>query len=326
MQRLAGIFVIVGLVVALVLTLAPAAAMQAGAFPPVIDLPNGHLPEGIAVGPGAMFYAGSRANGSVYRGSLLTGAGSSLVPGVAGRVLTGLYVDERYNYLFASGAGSGQGFVFDARTGATLVTYQLAEGTPTFVNDVIVTTDAAYFTDSQQPFIYKVPLGIRGALPDQAAVQRIPLSGDYVFGPGFNANGIEATPDDKWLLIVHSARGELYRVDPQTGEATLIDLGGANLINGDGVRLLGHTLYVVQNRLNQIAVLELNDEWDSAILEGTLTNSDFDVPTTIGLFGDSLYAVNARFTTPPTPTTPYTVVRVPRQPSALVDEIGGMPR
>ncbi len=36
-----------------------------------------------------------------------------------------------------------------------------------------------------------------------------------------------------------------------------------------------------------------------------ITDPDFDVPTTIDEFGKRLYAVNARFTTPPTATTPY---------------------
>ena len=320
MQRLAGIFVIAGLVVALALSAVPAGMVSAsptetkGVFPSIINLPNGWRPEGIAIGKGNTFYVGSLANGAIYRGDLRTGTGSIFVPGVAGRAITGLYVDERHNYLFASGAGSGQAFVFDARTGATLATYQLADATPTFVNDVVVTKDAAYFTDSNQPFIYKVPLGRHGELPDQSAVERIPLSGDYVLGPGFNANGIEASSNGKWLLIVHSARGELYRVDPQTGVATLVDLGGASLTNGDGLRLQGHTLYVVRNQNNEIVVLKLSRDWASGSVKGTITDPNFDVPTTIGLFGNSLYAVNARFTTPPTPDTPYTVVRVSRKP------------
>jgi len=314
MQRLAGMFVIVGLIMALALAAAPASVTEAkDGFPSIINLPNGWRPEGIAIGKGTAFYVGSLANGAIYRGDLRTGAGDILVPGVTGRATTGLYVDERHDYLFASGAGGGQGFVFDARTGETLATYQLAEGTPTFVNDVIVTKKAAYFTDSQQPFLYKVPLGRRGELPDQSAVERIPLSGAYVFVPGaFNANGIEASSDGKRLLVVHSSRGELYRVDPDTGEATLVDLGGYVLTNGDGLRLQGRTLYVVQNRLNQIAVIRLSRDWTSGSVERTITDPNFDVPTTVGLFGNSLYAVNARFTTPPTPDTTYTVVRVPR--------------
>ena len=41
-----------------------------------------------------------------------------------------------------------------------------------------------------------------------------------------------------------------------------------------------------------------------------LTDSDLDVPTTIARKGGFLWAVNARFTTPPTPDTEYDVVRV----------------
>jgi sugar lactone lactonase YvrE len=317
MQRLAGLLVIVGVVVTLALAAAPASVSEATAFPSLIDLPNGWRPEGIAIGRGTSFYAGSLADGAVYRGDLRTGAGSILVPGVTGRALAGLYVDDRSNNLFAAGTLSGQGFVFNAATGATLAAYQLATDFPSFINDVVVTRDAAYFTDSFQAVFYRVSLGPGGALPDQAAVARIPLSGDFVQVPGpfvFNSNGIEASADGKWLLIINTARGELYRVDPRTGEATLVDLGGASLATGDGIRLQGHTLYVMRNQLNQIAVVRLNRDWTSGAVERTITDPNFDVPTTIGLFGNALYAVNARFSTPPTPDTPYTVVRVSRVP------------
>lgn len=325
MQRLSGKFVTMCVITALVLALAPTAVTTAavstasvskdGGFPSIINLPNGHQPEGMAIGRGTTFYAGSLANGSIYRGDLRTGTGSILVPPAAGRALTGLFVDERHNYLFASGSTSGQGFVFDASTGAALATYQLAITTSTFINDVVVTRDAAYFTDSSQPFIYKVPLGHKGELPDQSAVERIPLSGDFVFVPGaFNANGIEATPDGKWLIIVSTVRGELYRVDPRTGQSTLVDLGGASVSFGDGLRLRGRTLYVVRNQLNQIDAVRLARDWASGTVVNTLTNPNLDVPTTIGFLGSSLYAVNARFSTPPTPDTTYTIVRVARVP------------
>jgi sugar lactone lactonase YvrE len=144
-------------------------------------------------------------------------------------------------------------------------------------------------------------------------VEEIPLSGDYVFTPGaFNANGIAATPNGKTLIIVNSVDGLLYNVDPDTGEATLIDLGGDTVPNGDGILLQGKTLYVVQNRLNQIAVVELNSDLTEGTIVDTITDSDFRVPTTIARFGNSLYAVNARFGTTPTPDTEYEVVRVSR--------------
>ncbi|NTU63675.1 MAG: superoxide dismutase [Chloroflexi bacterium] len=318
MQRLTGMLVLVGLIAALVLAAAPASVSEAkGAFPSIINLPNGWRPEGIAIGRGTNFYAGSLANGAIYRGDLRTGAGDILVPGVTGRAIAGLYVDDRSNKLFAAGTQSGQAFVFDARTGATLATYQLAATFPSFINDVVVTRDAAYFTDSFQAMLYRVPLGPKGALPDQSAVQRIPLSGDFVQVPGpfvFNSNGIEASSNGKSLLIVNSTRGELYRVDPQTGNAVKVDLGGGSLSSGDGLRLQGRTLYVVRNQLNQIAVVQLASDFTSGAIVNTITDPNFDVPTTIGLFGSSLYAVNARFSTPPMPDTTYTVVRVSRKP------------
>jgi len=111
---------------------------------------------------------------------------------------------------------------------------------------------------------------------------------------------------------MHSVLGRLYSVDPSTGEATAIDLGGALLTNGDGLLLSGHhTLYVVQNRLNQIAVVKLDPRFTSGEVVAALTNAGFDVPTSITRRAGSFYAVNARFTTPPTPDTPYNIVRFP---------------
>ncbi len=326
MQRLTHNIVRVAMAAAMLLTLAPGSVRADSGplggghdedeeFPAVISLPNGHRPEGVAIGKDSkMFYAGSLANGSVYAGDVRTGAGATLVPPEAGRALTGLYVDERNDRLFAAGAGTGKGFVFDTETGATLASYQLAEGTPTFVNDVVVTRNAAYFTDSNQPVLYRLPFGRKGALPDQSGVERIPLSGEFVFVPGaFNANGIEASANGRWLIIVHSSRGELYRVDPRTGATKLIDLGGASVSNGDGLRLKDRTLYVVRNRLNEIVVIKLAEDFSHGTVTGRLTDANFDVPTTIGLWGDALYAVNARFSTPPTPDTTYTIVRVARK-------------
>ena len=89
-----------------------------------------------------------------------------------------------------------------------------------------------------------------------------------------------------------------------------IALTGGEVTFGDGLLLEGRTLYVVRNRLNQIAVVRLSADLASGQVVRSLTDPDFDVPTTIDDFGNSLYAVNARFGTPPTPTTPYDVVRV----------------
>lgn len=312
MRRIALALAILVVFAALLAT-APAGARAAAAFPDVIDLPNGWLPEGVAIGRGAVIYSGSRANGAIYAADLRTGAGAIIVPGQAGRVAVGLSFDERSNSIFVAGGPTGKAYVYDAATGAELREYTLtAPGT--FVNDVIVTRQAAYFTDSNRAVYYRVPLGPGGALADPSAVQTIALSGDYVQLPGFNSNGIEATPNGKQLIIVNSSAGVLYLVEAQTGVATLIDLGGASVSAGDGLLLRGHTLYVVRNRLNQIAVIELAPGFTSGEVVGTITSPNFDVPTTLAAHGSSLYAVNARFNTPPTPSTPYTIVRVSARP------------
>ena len=173
-------------------------------------------------------------------------------------------------------------------------------------------TDVAWFTDSTNPVLYGVPLPRNGALPAADAVIVLPLGGDYVHAPGFNLNGITRTPDGAALLAVQSATGTLYRIDPATGDATVVDLGGYPLVNGDGMLLVGRTLYVVQNRLNQVAVVNLDRAGTTGEVTEVLTSPTFDVPTTVAAHGDGLYLPNARFTTPPTPSTPYGVTRLDR--------------
>jgi len=300
------------ILVLIALSVSMIAAAPLKAFPNVIPLPDGFQPEGIATGKGPTFYVGSIPTGAVYRGNLRTGEGDVLVPAQEGRAAIGLKYDERTGLLFVAGGPTGFAYIYNGETGENVAEIQLTTGAA-FINDVIITQDAAYFTNSQQPVLYRVPLRNNGRLPGNPRVQELPLTGDYVFTPdAFNANGITATPNGDTLIIVNSVDGLLYNVDADTGEATLIDLGGDTVLNGDGILLQGKTLYVVQNRLNQIAVVELNSDLTEGTIVDTITDSDFRVPTTIARFGNSLYAVNARFGTTPTPDTEYEVVRVSR--------------
>jgi|SRR5581483_2676409 len=299
------------LVTVLAATLAVAVPTAAkGPRPATIPLPNGFQPEGIAIGKGNSFFVGSIPTGAVYAGDLRTGTGSILVAGAAGRAATGLKYDR--GRLFVSGAGTGKAFVYDARSGALIREYQLAQGSePTFVNDVVVTRNAAYFTDSNRPVIYRIALGPGGE--PAAAADTVPLTGDYQHvANGFNLNGIDASRNARTLLAVQSATGKLFAIDPGSGATRAVDLGGVALTNGDGILLRGERLYVVQNRDNKIAVVKLRDGLSRGTVERYLTDPGFDVPTTIAAKGDRLYAVNARFTTPPSPSTTYTVVGVKR--------------
>lgn len=288
-----------------------AAPAKAKVFPEVIPLPNGFQPEGIASGQGTTFYVGSIPTGAIYRGDVRTGEGEVLVPAQEGRAAIGLKYDNRTGLLVVAGGPTGYAYVYDGQTGANVTEIQLTT-LPSFINDVVLTKDAAYFTNSSQPEFYRVSLANRGGQTPEIVTETIPLGGDYEFVPNaFNANGIAATPNGKTLIIVNSADGVLYNVDPTTGDATRIDLGGDTVPNGDGILLQGKTLYVVQNRLNQIAVVKLNSDFTEGTIVQTITSPLFRVPTTIARIADSLYVVNARFGTPPTPDTEYEVVRVP---------------
>ena len=288
------------------LTLALALPAAAGPYPNVIPLPTGFQPEGIAIGNGHTFYVGSIPTGAVVRGDLRTGVVEvdPLVPAQGRRAIG---IDYDHGRLFVAGGPTGQGYVYDAHTGATLVVYQLTTATPTFINDVIVTKDAAWFTDSNQPVLYRVPIAPNGTL---GSVETVPLGGDFDFAPGFNTNGIDATPNGKTLIIVQSNLKRLYTVDPGSGVADVIELTGGDVEFGDGILLDGRTLYVVQNRLNRIAVIRLAPDLSSGTIVGYLSDPALDVPTSVDEHGNRLYAVNARFGAPNPSTASFSVVQL----------------
>lgn len=295
--------------------LVPAAGTPAAAAgkrrPTVLRLPNGFRPEGIAVGGGPYAYLGSLGDGSLYRADVRTGEGAIFSAG-PGTPSVGLKLDNR-GRLFVAGRGQGARVV-DARTGAILASYALTSATPTFANDVFLTPRTAWFTDSFQPALYALPLGRHGQLPDADEVVTLSLSGDWgqVAGEVVNANGITGTPDGSALLVVQSGVGGLHRVNPRTGVTSLVDLGdAAPLTNGDGLLLIGRTLYVVQNRQNAIDVFRLAADGHSGVFQRRVTDPLFDVPTTVAAYKGRLYLPNARFTTTPTPDTTYDVISVP---------------
>ncbi|MBG0855415.1 superoxide dismutase [Streptomyces spinoverrucosus] len=275
-------------------------------WPTEFPLPDGFLPEGITIGSKPYAYMGSRANGAILRTDLRTGEYETVHPGTTGTVSIGLKLD-RDGLLYVAGGGGGTARVHDSRTGRLIRTYQLSATSGQFINDVILTGDRAWFTDSRAAVLYGVPRDRDGK------VRALPLTGDWTQTPDvINANGIVATPDGRGLIVVKSTPGELYHVSLKSGSATKITLAGADSVgNGDGLVRIGHTLYVVQNRLNLISVWTLSRDLRTATLTRTITDPRFDVPTTAARYGDRLYLVNARFTSPQTPETTFNGVAVP---------------
>lgn len=284
-------------------------------FPSRIELPDGFQPEGIAIGPGPTAWLGSRVDGDIYEVSLRTGKGRVISQGPgAGNPSLGMKTD-RQGRLWVAGGTAGTARVVDTDTGKVLSDLTLATGTgPTFVNDVVLARGAAWFTDSNRAQLYRVERSSSGGA---GAVTTVPLGGAWEQGTGLGANGISTTPTGRELLVVNSTSGVLYRVDPTSGAATVVDTGGAVLTNGDGLLRHGRTLYVVRNRINTVDVLRLSRSGATARLVGSITADDldaatsFDVPTTVATFGKDLYLPNARFgLTDPAPTDDYWITKV----------------
>jgi hypothetical protein len=273
-----------------IITVVAALSMAAASFPSVIDLPPGNAPtglapEGIVSGDGNTFYTGSLTTGQIVIGDYQTGETGYLVTAPAIERSVGLAYDTATKFIWAAGGDLGTAAVYDSRTGEAVNTYDFGGG---FVNDAIVAGESVFFTDSFAPVLYRV--GADGS--DGVGV--IPLSGPAaLFVNGFNINGIEATADGGTLIIVNSTKGELYTVDPNTGESELIDLGGDTVVSGDGILLEGRTLYVMQNRLNQIAKIKLSGKLTSGSVVDTITDPAFDTATTIAMKGSQIAAVNA---------------------------------
>jgi sugar lactone lactonase YvrE len=281
--------------------------------PDVISLPTGFRPEGIAISDGNLF-VGSIPTGRIFKASLANGEGALLVEERAGRNAIGLKVDAR-GRIFVAGGQTGKGFVYDAATGADIAEYNLTAISPTFVNDVILTPDAAWFTDSRNQILYRVAIPAQGPLGGQEAVSALPLTGDLAlsFDPAVNnLNGIAFSGGK--LVAVQSNTGFLFTVDPATGITRRIDLGEETVPNGDGLLLEGQTLFVVQNRLNLLAVVDLAPDLGSGTVRTRIADPSFDVPTTVAASDGSLYLVNARFGVADPDAAEYTVVRIDKPP------------
>jgi hypothetical protein len=294
----------IGLVVTLMLAVVgPGSTVSASEFPDVIVLPGATSAEGIAIGSGSTFYAGDLFSGDIFRGDLRSGAVQRFIHPPAGHMALGIKADVRHGLLWVAGGFTGQAYVYDLETGADLATLQLGA----FINDVVVTEDAAWFTDSALPHLYRIPihrwesastLVVTGPASDTSGTLGTP-----------NLNGIAATPNGRTLIVSHSSLGALYTVDPHTGASSLIE--GVPVPFVDGILFNGGKLYATQIFLNQIAQIHLSPDISRGTVETIITSPHFEIPTAVAKHGDRLAVVNAKYDTgfPPTAAT-YEVVIV----------------
>ena len=276
-----------------------------------IVLPGATGTEGVARLNGSTFFGGDLLTGDVYRGKISKGTATKFIDAPAGRFAAGMKADNSDDLLFVAGGPTGQGYVYDTRTGDPVSSYQFqTPPTATFINDVALTDDGAWFTDSAQALLYFVPV-----------VDGVP-AGDFttleLSGPAadtdsdFNNNGIQAVDDGAMLVVAHSGNGVLNLVDATTGASTTIE--GVSVPNVDGILVKGgRELFAVQNALNRISVWKLDNDFLSGEEEDVVTSPLFQFPTTVARFGGRLAAANAKFDTGFPPTADQYEVAVVRR-------------
>jgi len=267
---------------------------------PVIRLPGATGAEGIAAGEGSTFFAGDLPNGNIFRGDIDEGTAELFITAPAGRAAVGMKVDRENDLLFVAGGATGQAYVYDLETKKTVKVYDLAPAGASFINDVTLTRDGAWFTNSRAGELYRIP--IRDGKPGNARTLALDAPAGTV-DEGFNLNGIAAADDGDRLIVAHFGRGALYTVDPDDGSNKLIkvtDSSGApvTVTNVDGIVVRNSTLWAVQNFLNQVSRIELHGSLGKGEVQEVITSENFDVPTTAALFGNTLALVNAKFATP----------------------------
>jgi len=290
--------VLVGLVATAMLT-PPAVAHSADR---AIVLPGATGTEGVARLNGQTFFAGDLLTGDIYRGSVNRGTAMKFIDAPDGRFATGMKADTSDKLLFVAGGPTGAGYVYDTRTGDPVSSYQFqSPPTPTFINDVALTEDGAWFTDSSQALLYFVP--VVDGMPS-STFMTLTLSGPAAdLSGGFNNNGIQAVMDGAMLIVSHSGNGVLNLVDTATGASTTI--AGVSVPNVDGILVKGgHQVFAAQNADNLISVWKLSSDFMSGTMQKTITSPLFEFPTTIARFGSRLAVANAKFDTgfPPTAT------------------------
>lgn len=294
-------------------------AAYADPRPSTYELPgNAVYPEGIAFEESTgYFYVSSTTDGTIFRGHVKDAMAQVFLPGGQdGRTfVAGVGVDKD-GRLFLAGGATGKMFVYDTETKALLGSFTTTR-TPTFVNDVAIGKNGdAFFTDSRSPVLYRVYTNSAGELAFEEWLDFTGTALQYV--DGFNLNGIEFTPDGKYLLVVQSNTGKVFRITLAAKEVVEIDTGGYAVTGGDGLLVKGHRLYVVvrNSRLVGIAELQLSGDFTSARLVSETTDPSFAFPTTMDDARGRLLVVNSQFNNRGpglTPDLPFTVssVKIP---------------
>ena len=206
--------------------------------------------------------------------------------------------------------------LYNRTTGDRIARWSNVAGDITNINDIAIAPNGdAYITDSDRPVLYRIPAA--ELRHPSAEVQDLPIFLDWAGTPfphipgGINGNGIVATPDGKYVLVVHFDTGGLFRVRLADKQVTQVDLGGYSLTGGDGMVLTDkNVLYVVRIFEPLVAKIHLDVRYQHGRLLSETTDDTFHGPTTAAIAGKRLLVVNSQFAGPPS-APPWTVSSIP---------------
>jgi Cu-Zn family superoxide dismutase len=275
-------------------------------------------PEGIAHDPRTgVFYTAGAGDGAVARvdprtgqATIITKAGVLVPAGAAFPAILGMKLDET-DRLWISGGVTGKLHVVDAKTGQLVKTLSTPAEPRGLINDVTLTADAAYFSDSFRPVVWKVSRA--GGQVGEAEAWLDLSKGPIAYGQGANINGIASTPDGKTLLLVQMNTGLLYRADVAGKTVSAVDLKGALLSGADGLVLDGRRLYAVLQPTGKVVAIDLAADLSSGVVAGELQNAALIAPATAAKVGDELWVMNTQFNkrSGDTAARPFTASIVP---------------
>lgn len=276
----------------------------------VLALPNGFSPDGIAVSKEGTIYAASIVSGQIVKGNV-NGVGITefLVDTEINGGAWGMDLTKNGKYLWVAGGLGGTVRSYDSNTGELVADVILSNFG--IINDLIVTEDAVYITNSGFPLIYKIPLNTEGEQSGAASVIKLSSSINSDEALDVSFNGIAYDANSTRLIANDPSKGTYYSIDPGTGETILIDSQGVFNSN-DGLAIDVDYLFGVDSGKNQVTIFELADNLSRAERNRVITTDIFDVPTLIALDDTYMYVVNGKLTTEGGPDVPYEIVRIPR--------------
>ena len=232
-----------------------AGARQAETF--VYTLPGEEVfAEGVAI-EDSTYYVTGFVSGHMYRGDLDEPAAEVFIRDV-GFGLGGIKVVGEHLVVARGISGVS---LYDRTTSALVATWSVVEGA--WVNDIAIGPNGdAYATDSDHSVLYRIPAA--ELQNPSAAEQNLPVFLEWPdppfsnYEPGYlESNGIVATPDGKYVLVVHYNDGLLFRVRLADKRVKQVDLRGYSLFSGDGMVLTDDDiLYVVRPARSLVAKTE----------------------------------------------------------------------